>query len=446
LAARYLKENRWGGDLNWNNSYRGTDIIYGESIYTNRFEVIGIYQIPSSENIFFSYSYVFHDQDSRYGINSFIASEHVAFSQLRWEKKIKNHKLNSGLTFRYLNYQDNTSVYFSTLSADKYRLINYLPGIFIQDEFEYKNFFVFGGFRYDYNSYHGSIFTPRLGFKYQLTPFQILRFNFGRGFRVVNLFSEDHAALTGSREIEIRNSLNPEQSLNFILNYQNKIFSKRNFYLGIDASIFYNYFSNRIIGNYDIDPNKIIYDNLDGYSESNGLGLNLDLSFNFGLKFLAGISLMENYIIENNIRTIPILTEKISSNWSLGYSFKKIKLDLDYTANLYGPMRLPLAGDLDPRKPFSPWWSIHNIQVNYKGLKNTEIYVGVKNIFDWTPFKDNPFVISRAHDPFDRLVQYDNNGNVIPTVENPYALTFDAGYVYAPNIGLRIFLGFRYSF
>ena len=33
------------------------------------------------------------------------------------------------------------------------------------------------------------------------------------------------------------------------------------------------------------------------------------------------------FIIENNIRTIPILTEKISSNWSLGYSFKKLTLN-----------------------------------------------------------------------------------------------------------------------
>jgi outer membrane receptor for ferrienterochelin and colicins len=32
----------------------------------------------------------------------------------------------------------------------------------------------------------------------------------GNGFRVVNLFTEDHAALTGAREVIIKNELKPE--------------------------------------------------------------------------------------------------------------------------------------------------------------------------------------------------------------------------------------------
>ena len=36
LAARYIYENRWGGEMQWNKSFRGTDSVYGESIYTQR--------------------------------------------------------------------------------------------------------------------------------------------------------------------------------------------------------------------------------------------------------------------------------------------------------------------------------------------------------------------------------------------------------------------------
>ncbi|MDZ7845678.1 MAG: hypothetical protein U5L96_02230 [Owenweeksia sp.] len=54
--------------------------------------------------------------------------------------------------------------------------------------------------------------------------------------------------------------------------------------------------------------------------------------------------------------------------------------------------------------------------------------------------------IARAHDPFDRKVEFDANGNPIATAENPYALTFDPSYVYAPNQGIRGFLGMRYRF
>jgi outer membrane receptor for ferrienterochelin and colicins len=45
LAGRYVNENRWGGELQWTDQHRGSDQIYGESIYTNRAELIGNYQL-----------------------------------------------------------------------------------------------------------------------------------------------------------------------------------------------------------------------------------------------------------------------------------------------------------------------------------------------------------------------------------------------------------------
>ncbi len=106
-------------------------------------------------------------------------------------------------------------------------------------------------------------------------------------------------------------------------------------------------------------------------------------------------------------------------------------------------MRLPLLSESDPRRAYSPWWSIQNIQLTYSGLKKIEIYGGVKNLLNWTPNKGNPFIISRSNDPFDKNVQYGNNGKVLATADNPYALTFDPSYVYGPNQGIRGFLGVR---
>ena len=45
---------------------------------------------------------------------------------------------------------------------------------------------------------------------------------------------------------------------------------------------------------------------------------------------------------------------------------------------------------------------------------------------------------------FGRIIR-DTNGNVLATPTNPYALTFDPSYVYAPNQGIRGFLGIRYT-
>ena len=158
---------------------------------------------------------------------------------------------------------------------------------------------------------------------------------------------------------------------------------------------------------------------------------------------------MANYTREQELKSrwenvIRILTEKFSGTWNISYSIKTLNLGIDYTGNFYGPMRLPLLGENDPRRAYSPTWSIQNIQFTYDGIKNVELYGGVKNLLNWTPNRGNPFIIARANDPFDKNVTFDNNGNAQVTQDNPYGLTFDPTYVYAPNQGIRGFLGVRY--
>ena len=149
---------------------------------------------------------------------------------------------------------------------------------------------------------------------------------------------------------------------------------------------------------------------------------------------------------EDGVRERQILTERFTGTWSISYRFLNDKLVADYTGNVYGPMLLPLLGELDPRPVSSPWWSIQNIQLTYRGFPQFEVYGGVKNLLNWTPWKnqDEP-IIARSFDPFDRDVQFDEGGAVIATPNNPNALSFDPSYVYGPNQGIRAFLGVRYS-
>ncbi len=450
IAARYMYEDRWGGDLRWEKQFRGGDSIYGESIYTKRWEIIGNYQLPTKEKLMLSFSYNNHDQNSVYGKTPYIADQKIGFTQLTWDKQLGRNDFIIGTALRYTYYDDNTP---GTATADTINQKNqpqktFLPGIFVQNEISISELHkLLLGFRYDYNSYHGNIYTPRLAYKWTVNEKNIIRLNAGTGFRVVNLFTEEHAALTGARIVEIKNELKPERSYNANLNYIKKIYAKNGTFVALDASVFYTYFNNRIVGDYETDPNKIIYDNLNGYAESKGITLNLDLGFNNGLKIIAGVTLMENTLSKNGITEQQILTEKVTGTWAVSYKIKKAKLAIDYTGNVYGPMRLPLLNDLDPRSQYSPWWSIQNIQLTFSGLKNFEIYGGVKNLLNWTPFKENDqFIIARTNDPFDKEVQFDSNGQAIANANNPYGLTFDPTYIYAPTQGARVFLGLRYSF
>jgi len=445
LAGRLLYEDRWGGEMNWNKSFRGGDQVYGESIYTKRFELLGNYQLPIREKMFFAFSLTSHNQDSRYGTTSYIAKQNIAFSQLTWDKKISNHDLLFGTAFRFTYYDDNTPA-TSVLDLQNNPEQTYLPGLFVQDEIKLtKKQSILLGMRYDYNSNHGNIFTPRFAYKINFDETSILRLNAGTGFRVVNIFTEDHAALTGAREVVIENDLEPEKTYNVNINYLKKLYTNNGNTFTFDVSAFYTRFSNRIVADYETNTNQIRYDNLSGHAISKGLTGNFDITFNFGLKLNAGITLQDVGLVEGGIKTQQILTEKWMGTWSASYLINSLNLGIDYTGNIYGPMRLPLLNDLDPRKAYSPVWSLQNIQFTYRGFKNLEIYGGIKNLLNFKPTRNNTFIIARTNDPFDKNVQFNAEGNAIATVNNPYGLTFDPSYVYAPNQGIRGFIGVRYN-
>ena len=438
LAGRFFYEDRWGGELQWTPEYRGGNEIYGESIYTRRWEVLGKYRLPTTEKLLFSFSYNDHSQNSVYGDVLYLADQRIGFGQLTWDKNIGKHDLLFGSALRYNFYNDNTT---ATVIGNE----TVIPSLFVQDEIRFtKKHSWLLGLRYDYDKRHGSIYTPRTAYRWKMTDNDILRLNAGTGFRVVNIFTEEHAALTGARDVIVSEALNPERSFNVNLNYLRKIYGSNGMFASIDASLFYTNFSNAILPDYDTNPNQIIYANLEGKSVSQGISANIDIVFPSGFSFLAGATFQDVSQTENGVSKRQILTESYTGTWNLGYHFRSLGLKVDYTGNLYGPMRLPILGDSDPRQEYSPVWSIQNIQLTYQGLKNFEIYGGIKNLLNWTPNRGNPFIISRAHDPFDKNVTFDANGDAIATPDNPNALTFDPSYVYGPNQGLRGFFGMRY--
>lgn len=433
LAARYLYEDRWGGELNWQPEFWGGDSIYGESIRTKRLEVIGAYALPAKENITLQFSYNQHRQQSAYGNLLYQASQHIAFAQLLWSKTLNRHDLIAGLPFRYNFYDDNTPGTARLNGANKPQHL-YLPGIFVQDEITLnENFTTLPGIRFDLNSAHGGIFSPRLGFKFSPDDHNTLRLNAGNGYRVVNLFTEDHAALTGSREVVIEADLKPERSWNASLNYQKFIDLKKG-YLNLDGSLFYTYFTNKIQGDFLTDPTQIRYNNLAGHAISRGLTLNADWQFTFPLKLNAGATFMEVYTVEQEPAAIPVRKPQlhapaVSATYALTYTLQKIGLSVDYTGRLYGPMWLPVLEN-DFRPDQSPWFNQDNVQVTKKLKHGLEVYGGLKNLYNFLP--KHPLM--RPFDPFDKRV----------LENNPEGYTFDTTYNYAPMQGRRLFLGMRW--
>src|SRR6478672_11822078 len=95
--------------------------------------------------------------------------------------------------------------------------------------------------------------TPRIAIKYNSLKNHIFRLSIGNGYRIVNLFTEDHAAVSGSREVVIKNNLKPEKSWNANFNYTKGFFIRKS-YANADAGLFYTYFLNKIVGDFISDP------------------------------------------------------------------------------------------------------------------------------------------------------------------------------------------------
>lgn len=436
LAARYVYENRRGGEMQWTNRFRGTDSIYGESIYTQRMELIGSYAFPGKEELRVDYSYNYHFQDSYYGTVKFLAKQHTAFAQLIWNKEWKKISLLGGIPIRYTFYDDNTPGTADSTTKNR-PSATFLPGVFLQTEIKpHRTTTLLAGLRYDYNSIHGHILTPRLAIKFSPNPNHAIRLSGGSGYRVVNLFTEDHAALSGARQVVINETLKPEKSWNGNLNYTG-FFTHKKGYISLDANLFYTYFTNKIVGDFITDPQKIIYENIDGYAVSRGLNANIDISFTNGFKSILGFTLMDVYSMEKQQtagwqRVNQLFAPYFSGNFALSYTIPVIKLGIDFTGKINSPMHLPVVpNDFRPEK--SPWFCIMNIQLTKKLPKHFELYGGLKNLLNFIP--KNP--ILRPFDPFDKQIN--------DPVNNPYGYTFDPSYNYSSIQGVKAFLGLRWT-
>jgi outer membrane receptor for ferrienterochelin and colicins len=417
LTSKFYHEERAGGVEAFSAALRGSDEVYGESIYTTRFELLGSYRVAFRSNqLRMDVSYNYHDQDSFYGDTEYAGRQNNAFANLIWDARAgSRHDLLLGLTARYQTYNDNTP---ATLEPER----RFIPGIFAQDEYTVAaGVSLLGGVRLDHHREHGLIFSPRAAIKWEPFRNTALRLNGGTGFRTVNLFTEDHAALTGARQVVIAEALQPERSYSATLNV-NQILEFGPNPMMIDADLFYTRFTNKIIPDYDHDPNQIVYANLSGYAVSRGLSLSMNQNVHFDrFLYTVGVTFQDVFAVEEGERTDELFAPTYRAVWSGSYTMRRSGFVLDYTGTLTGPMRLPEYDPPYARPTESPVYSVHNLQARYPLRGGVEIYGAVNNLFDYT--QPSPLI-----DP-----------------GNPFGDDFDASYLYGPLQGRRFILGARYG-
>lgn len=443
LMMKYYYEDRRNGvrEFMENRAYRsirGNDSIYGESIYTHRAEVFGTYDLPTAEKFWIDYSFSYHDQNSVYGSDFYIAKQYIGFANFIWNRKFRNHDLLAGLTGRYQWYDDNTVA--TTDSIEGFLRGQITPGFFVQNDWEAikEKLSILGGIRLDYYQAHGPIVSPRLSFKYKPGKWTTIRGNFGTGFKVVNLFTEDHAFISGQREVVIEDELKPERSFNGSVNF-NHIFTLGNSQGSIDVDGFYTHFTNKIIPDY-AQEGQIIYENTGGFASTWGVSASVNHEFKFPLRSKVGFTFQRATETEPDelgvMKTTSIL---FSSDWSGVFSFvytlQKWKIDFAYSANITGPMQLPEIYDLDangeplsmPRPTRSKPFYLDNLQITKNIAKiNLKVYVGIENIMGY-------------RQPVSPL-----SGTNDPNYAVGFSPKFDTSYAFAPLHGREVYAGVRW--
>lgn len=414
LMARVYGEDRFGGTEAWTRADRGSSTVYGESIRTWRTELLGTWRPnPLGTPLRVDVSGNWHRQDSFYGDTPYRAAQQVAFAQAVWSPLAGRHGLTLGSSIRYQRYSDSTR-------AQRTTDVRLIPGLFAQDEVPLgTRVTLLGGMRVDHHATHGVIPSPRLAVKWAPDAHTTLRVNAATGFRVVSLFTEDHAALTGARDVRIDETLQPERSATVTVSL-NRVMDIRGVEdaMTLDVDLFHTRFSNRIVGDFDRDPNLIVYRNLRGAAVTRGASVALGYAtLRNPFTGSVGITVQDVFVREAGVRRALPFAARAQGVFSVGYRIDRLGLTVDWTGRVQGPTTLPQFEGLAPR---SPWFTEQHLQFTRRRPGSPEVYVAVKNLFD---FVQRDAIV----DPFD-----------------PFGDRFDTARVYGPLQGRRLLFGVRH--
>ena len=419
---KILGEERNGGQMSYDDSKpRNTLNGYGMGSKSNRFEMFTktafIFNNKKS-NIAFINSFIYHDQKSFYGLNDYKGRENNYYGNLMFQTyfdKESKHQITSGLSYMVDNFDE-------TLNDSTFVRKESVPGGFVEYTYiDPEKFSLILGARTDFHNIYGTLFTPRIHLKYNISENTTLRGSAGRGFRTPNIIAENIYLLAGSRKMNILEEPTMEEAWNFGLNLTQyfKVFDKN---LSINLDFYRTEFVNQIVIDRDRNSSNVYIYNLDGKSYSNSL--QIESKYELFNRFDLLVAFRYNDVkmtINDELKQKP-LVGKFKGLINMSYATNLNKWQFDLTTQLNGKSRLPNTSSNPAEyrlREESPAFTVMNVQIT-KFFRKWEIYGGVENLTNYT--QDNP--ILAADDPFGEY--------------------FDSSLIWGPITGRKFYAGIRY--
>ena len=434
FGISFVKDERFGGQTDFDkNTDRSQQSFYGVGIDISKFDIWNktgyVFKGKHYQSIGWMNQFTYHQQDSFFGQRNYLGNQKTFYSNLIFESIFgnTNHKYKTGASFLYDDFDEN-------YLTQNFKRTETVPGLFFEYTLTGLKYTLVAGARTDFHNLAGTQFTPRLNFKYDISPKTILRLSAGKGFRTANIFAENQQYFASNRQIEILGNggniydLKPEIAWNYGASLQQefKLFNRK---ATLVADFFRTDFQDQVLADLDISPNKIVFYNLDGNSYANSFQTQLDFvpAKNLELRLA-----YKYYDVQADFsggkREIPFMAKNrgfFNASYATDKNDKGAFWSFDTTLQLVGKQKLPNlnANPAEFRLPeYSDSFATLNAQISRNFNKNIRVYLGGENLTSYT--QDQPIIDSK----------------------NPFGDYFDGGMVYAPIMPANVYLGLDVSF
>ncbi|WP_426475628.1 TonB-dependent receptor domain-containing protein [Chryseobacterium balustinum] len=434
FGINFVKDERTAGQIGFDKKLpQNQQSLYGVGIDISRFQVWNktgyVFKGKPYQSLGWMNQYVYHQQDSFFGLRNYSGQQHTYYSNLIFESILgnTNHKYKAGASFLYDGYEENYLV-------NNFKRNEIVPGIFAEYTLTGLKYTLVAGARADFHNLAGTQFTPRLNFKYDLTPQTIFRLSAGRGFRTANVFAESQQYFASNRNIQILQNggdiygLRPEIAWNYGVSLQQefKIFGKKS---TIVADFFRTDFQDQVLVDLDRSPQQLTFYNLDGRSFANSFQTQWDFTpfKNFDVRLAYKYYDVQADYLDGR-REVPFMA-KHRGFVNLAYATNKNKNEgfwsFDTTLNWVGKQRLPntSTNPAEFQLPmYSESYAVLNAQISRNFNKKLRAYLGGENLTSY------------------------HQKNAIMDFRNPFGNYFDGGMVYAPIMKANFYVGFDVTF
>ncbi|MNU12424.1 TonB dependent receptor [compost metagenome] len=434
FGINFIKDERTAGQIGFDKKLSQKEqSLYGVGIDISRFQVWNktgyVFKGKPYQSLGWMNQYVYHQQDSFFGLRNYSGQQHTYYSNLIFESILgnTNHKYKAGASFLYDGYKENYLV-------DNFKRNEIVPGVFAEYTLTGLKYTLVAGARADFHNLAGTQFTPRLNFKYDFTPQTIFRLSAGRGFRTANVFAESQQYFASNRNIQILQNggdiygLRPEIAWNYGVSLQQefKIFGKKS---TIVADFFRTDFQDQVLVDLDRSPQQLTFYNLDGKSFANSFQTQWDFTpfKNFDVRLAYKYYDVQADYLDGR-REVPFMA-KHRGFVNLAYATNKNKNEgfwsFDTTLNWVGKQRLPntSSNPAEFQLPmYSESYAVLNAQISRNFNKKLRAYLGGENLTSY------------------------HQENAIMDFRNPFGNYFDGGMVYAPIMKANFYVGFDVTF